>query len=32
MFSGSGNTVRLMGMLSDFRVGRKSKMAAINQK
>ena len=32
MFSGSGNTERLMGILSDVRVCRKSKMTTINRK
>ena len=32
MFSGSGNTERLVGILSDVWVCRKSKMAVINQK
>ena len=32
MFSGSGNVERLMGILFDVRVCRKSKMAAINRK
>ena len=32
MFSGSGNTERLVGILSDKRVFRKSKMAANNRK
>ena len=32
MFAGSGNTERLVGILSEVRVCRKSKMAAINRK
>ena len=32
MFSGSGNTKRLFGILSDVWARRKSKMVAINRK
>ena len=32
MFSGSGNTKRLVGILSDVWARRKSKMVAINRK
>ena len=32
MFSGSGNTKRLVGILSDVRVCRKSNMATVNRK